>query len=82
MENLGNVTGPAGKEVLKLIAFREKPQGFEEFMGIDDVQPGSAWYEKLEKLLGLRGTDKERISNSNKISQHTIRVTSVFRERN
>ncbi len=80
LENLGEVTGPVGKEVLKMIAFKEKPQGFDEFVGVENIQPGSARYQKLEKLLGLRGAGKERISNSTKISQHTIRVVSIERE--
>ncbi len=77
LENLGIVEGPPGKEVLKLIAFQEKPVGFDQFLGAEDIRPGSSQYQRLEKMLGMRGKEITQISNSRGIAQHTISVDSV-----
>lgn len=77
LENLGKVTGPVGKEVLKMIAFKEKPQGFDEFVGIENIRPGTSRYQQLEKILGVRGDGKDRVRSSAGIAQHTIWVKSI-----
>ncbi len=79
LTGLGEVVAPFGTEVLKLVAFRNKPQGFERFIGKENIQPGTGLYSELENLLGVRGPQRDDVSNSQDLSQHTIWVESVGR---
>jgi hypothetical protein len=45
---------PFGTETLKLFAFLSRPDDLETLMGRQDLHPGSAEFEILEKMIGIR----------------------------
>ena len=80
LDNLGEVAPPVGREVLKLIAFQDKPQGFDQLLAGEDIRPGSSLYQQLEEMLGLRGSNKDKISTSKAIAQQAITITSMEKD--
>ena len=80
LHNLGEVTPPLGKEILKLVAFKEKPAGYESLLAADAIRPGTDLYRQLEGMLGVRGSGNDTLRQSGAIAQHGIIVRSVEKE--
>lgn len=67
---------PYGTETVKLFAFESIPEGLEALMGRQDIYPGSAAYETLEKMVGIRGPVSPGDSTGNDAAQAVLQITS------
>jgi hypothetical protein len=67
---------PFGTETLKLFAFSRRPAELEGFTGREDLQPGSPWFVKLERLVGIHPTASTRAALRTDAAQAALRLTS------
>ncbi len=67
---------PFGTETLKLFAFSRRPAELADFMGREDLRPGSPLFEKLERLVGIRGEASDRAAGRTDAAQAALTLTS------
>jgi hypothetical protein len=67
---------PFGTETLKLFAFSHRPADLADFIGQEDLSPGSPLFKKLERLVGIRGQASGMASVRTDAAQAELKITS------
>ena len=67
---------PFGTETVKLFAFTHKPNALESFLGKEDIHPDSLLFNKLERLVGVRGVKSTRAAIRTDAAQAALNLTS------
>ena len=67
---------PFGTETLKLFAFSDRPADLADFIGQEDLSPGSPLFKKLERLVGIRGQASGMASVRTDAAQAELKITS------
>jgi hypothetical protein len=72
---------PFGTETVKLFAFTHKPEALESLVGQESIDPDSALFKELERLVGLGGVKSAQASVRSDAAQALLRLTSYPKTR-
>ena len=67
---------PFGTETVKLFAFTHKPKALELLVGRESIDPDSALFKELQRLVGLDGVESARAAVRSDTAQALLRLTS------
>ncbi len=70
---------PFGTETVKLFAFTHRPPIMERLVGKEDIDPESALFNDLERLVGARGSESVRVLLRRDAAQASLHLTSYPR---
>ncbi len=67
---------PFGTETVKLFAFAHRQKMMERLIGKEDIQPESALFDDLERLVGVRGAKSLRAPVRQDVAQASLQLTT------